>query len=243
MRPLFPTLPSRPQFNRQVRRWGTVIAEIGATLGHQLAATDPYEVLDSTAVPVRDAKRRGRGWLAGESAIGWSNRLGWYEGFHLLTCVSTGGGLTGIGVGPANAGDRSLAETFFALRAEAAAPVPSIGQPLGRTYLADMGFGGQACEQRWATTYGVTVLCPPQPDRRTRQWSPALRRWLVRHRQIVETVHARLITAFRLATHRPHTLGGALAMLAATMAVHNLSIWLNRAHGRPDLATTKVVGW
>src|SRR5258707_816231 len=26
---------------------------------------------------------RGTGWLAGQVDIGWSNRLGWYEGFHL----------------------------------------------------------------------------------------------------------------------------------------------------------------
>jgi hypothetical protein len=32
----------------------------------------------------RDAKRRGGGWLAGYADIGWSNRLGWYEGFRLL---------------------------------------------------------------------------------------------------------------------------------------------------------------
>jgi hypothetical protein len=40
-----------------------------------------YEALDSSAVPTRDAKRRGAGWLPGLADIGWSNRLGWYEGF------------------------------------------------------------------------------------------------------------------------------------------------------------------
>jgi hypothetical protein len=42
----------------------------------------PYEALDSSAMPVRDAKRRGAGWLAGYADIGWSNTLGWYEGFR-----------------------------------------------------------------------------------------------------------------------------------------------------------------
>ncbi len=220
-----------------------MIAQVGVTVGHHLAATDPYEVLDTTAVPVRNAKRRGRGWLAGEVDIGWSNRLGWYEGLHLLTCTGATGVLTGIGIGAASASDRALAETFFALRIQPTATIPSVGQPLGRTYLADTGFGGQACEQRWATTYGVTVLCPPQPDRRTRQWGPALRRWLVRHRQIIEAVHARLWTAFRLTAVRPHTLAGALAAVAATCALHNVCIWLNRHAGRRDLAITEVLGW
>ena len=38
----------------------------------------PYQALDSSAMPVRDAKRRGHGWLAGEADIGWSNSIGWY---------------------------------------------------------------------------------------------------------------------------------------------------------------------
>ena len=42
------------------------------------------EALDSAAVPPRDAKRRGTGWLPGLADIGWSHRLGWYEGFHRL---------------------------------------------------------------------------------------------------------------------------------------------------------------
>jgi hypothetical protein len=43
-----------------------------------------YDALESSAVPTRDAKRRGAGWLPGLAAIGWSNRLGWYEGFPRL---------------------------------------------------------------------------------------------------------------------------------------------------------------
>ncbi len=32
----------------------------------------PYEALDSSGVPTRDAKRRGVGWLAGQADVGWS---------------------------------------------------------------------------------------------------------------------------------------------------------------------------
>ena len=38
----------------------------------------PYQALDSSAMPTRDAKRRGHGWLAGQADIGWSNTIGWY---------------------------------------------------------------------------------------------------------------------------------------------------------------------
>ena len=73
-------------------------------------------------MPVRDAKRRGEGWLAGYADIGWSNRLGWYEGFRLLSAVEPTGVITGFGFGPASTKDQPMAETFFALRATS--PIP-----------------------------------------------------------------------------------------------------------------------
>ena len=243
LRALFPQLPSRPQYNRQVRRWADLIAQVGVTLGHALAGDAPYEVIDTTAVPVRNVQRRGAGWLAQEVDIGWSSRLGWYEGVHLLTCTSPSGVLTGMGAGPASTQDRRLAETFFAERTQPGPRLPAVGTSCGHTYLADMGFGGRAVERRWREHYGVTLICPPQPDRKSRRWPPALRAWLTTHRQIIETVHARVLRWFRLDANRPHTLIGILAMLAATVALHNITIWLNRYHGRPDLAIAEVLGW
>jgi hypothetical protein len=38
-------------------------------------------------MPVRDPKRRGAGWIARQADIGWSNSLGWCEGFCLLVTV------------------------------------------------------------------------------------------------------------------------------------------------------------
>ena len=75
----FPTLPTRPQFNRLVRSCTGLIEEIAVKLGKMLEdRAHAYQALDSSAMPVRDAKRRGHGWLAGESDIGWSNSIGWY---------------------------------------------------------------------------------------------------------------------------------------------------------------------
>jgi len=66
----------------------TSISHRGSSLapggGDVKAQRCSYEALDSSAMPVRDAKRRGEGWLAGFADIGWSNSLGWYEGFRLL---------------------------------------------------------------------------------------------------------------------------------------------------------------
>src|SRR5215472_14529858 len=117
LRPAFPHLPARAQFNRLQRQHREAIVAFALHLAHGLLnPDDAYEALDSAAVPTRDAKRRGRGWLAGQADIGWSNRLGWYEGFHLLVAATSGGVITGFGFAAASTKDQPLAETFFATR-------------------------------------------------------------------------------------------------------------------------------
>ncbi len=77
LREAFPNLPDRSQFNRSVRSCTEIIEEMALHLAEVLEAREcPYEALDSSAMPVRDAKRRGAGWLAGHADIGWSNSLG-----------------------------------------------------------------------------------------------------------------------------------------------------------------------
>ena len=119
-------------------------------LGHLLAAQRcAYEALDSSGVPRRDAKRRGAGWLPGLADIGWSNRLGWYEGFHLLMAVNPVGVIPGFGFGPASTKDPPLAETFFALRRHPHLGLLSVGAPACGPYVVDKGFEGQANQQTW----------------------------------------------------------------------------------------------
>jgi hypothetical protein len=130
LRAAFPQLPTREQFNRQMRQQHAALVAFFLHLVALLAAQRcAYEALDSSGVPTRDAKRRGIGWVPGLTDIGWSNRLGWYEGFHLLLAVSPVGAITGFGFGPASTKDQLLAETFFALRRHAHPRLPSVGAP------------------------------------------------------------------------------------------------------------------
>jgi hypothetical protein len=243
LRAAFPRLPDRSQFNRQVRaEWETLVA-----VGHQLAAqaddgAAAYEVLDATAAPVRNAKRRGWGWLPEYVSIGWSNRLGWYAGLHLLVAATPAGVITGYGLGSADAKDQPLAETFFAARHQADPRLPTVGQPAGEPYLADSGFIGADRHAHWQMAYGARVICPPYRSA-TRHWPRPLRRWLSRHRQIIESVNAKLLLTFRLERERPHSLGGFHARLAAKVALHNFCCWLNRHLGRPTLAFADLLGW
>ncbi len=241
LRALFPTLPSRPQLHRQIRRQQAAITAFALWLAERLGAHDaPYETLDATAVPTRNAKRRGLGWLPGIADIGWTKLRGWYEGVHLLVAAAPSGAITGWGVGPASVNDRTLAETLFAQRAERHPRLASVGRTASGVYLADSGFTGLRWEPRWAHDYHAQLVAPPQANSR-RAWDRLAKRWIAGKRQMVETVFCRLQATFRLERERPHTLDGCLTRLAAKVALHNVSLWLNRQHGQPDLA--EVLGW
>jgi hypothetical protein len=117
LRPAFPALPTREQVNRHLRHHQSALVACVLPLVQLLAAPPcGYEALDSSGVPTREAKRRGAGGLPGLAEIGWRNRLGWYEGCHVIWAVHPVGVITGGGVGAASTKDQPRADTFFALR-------------------------------------------------------------------------------------------------------------------------------
>jgi hypothetical protein len=139
----------------------------------------PYEALDSAAMVVRDAKRRGAGWLAGYADIEWSNRLGWYEDFKLLVAVSPKGVITtGFGLASASTADQPLAETFFASRRHPNPLLASVGCGASGCYVPDKGFEGVENHLRWLHRYGAWIIHPPKRNSRLGSWPKRLRRWL-----------------------------------------------------------------
>jgi len=243
LRAAFPTLPHRTQCNRLLRRHHEAIV---ACFRHLMDLLDGRreldEALDTSAVPTREAKRRGAGWLPGLADSGGSNRLGWYKGFHLLMAVNPRGIMTGFGVGPTSAKDQPLAEPFFAVRRQSHPKFLSVGKPALGPYLSAKGFEGQAAHTRWWHYYGARVICPPKRNSH-HPWSQRLRHWLAGLRQIVETVYDKGHHAFGLSHERPHAWSGFQARLAAKMALHNFCIWLNEQLGCPSLAFADLVEW
>jgi hypothetical protein len=171
----FPTLPDRSQFNRLVRSCVGLIEEVALHLALMPNARGGacYEALDTSAMPVRDAKRRGEGWLAGYADIGWSNSLGWYEGFRLLVAVDPTGVITGFGFASASTKDQPLAETFFALRARPDPRLGSAGSAASGPYVVDKGFEGEDNHRRWLDRYGARVICPPKRATDAREVGPS----------------------------------------------------------------------
>jgi len=244
--PLFPTLPDRAQFNRLQRRHAPALITFGRHLAQQMnVAQSAYEVLDRCGVATRWCGRRGAGWLPDCTDKGVCSRLGWFHGLHLLSAVSAQGVITGFGIGPASAKDQPMAEALFFARHTGDARLCSAGAPAGGGfYVLDKGFSGPALHQQWRQRYGVQVVCASQRDCRGRQpWPKAWRRWLASLRQIVESVHDKLVNTFGLGRERPHALDGLFARLSAKVALHNFCIWLNKQHGRPPLAFADLLGW
>lgn len=243
LRPAFPTLPRRSQFNRLSRRYYGLLADFSRHLADLLRGQHcPYEALDSSGVPTRCAKRRGPGWLPGQADIGWSNRLGWYEGFRLLLAVNPQGVITGFSFAQASASDRALGQDFFAFRHTPHPRLPTLGRPAQGWYVADKGFQHRELRQQWQNCYGAVVLYPPKRNSRN-PWPKKLRQWLAGIRQIAETVFGRLHHDFGLDRERPHLLEGFQTRLAARAVLHNFCVWLNRQLGRPSLAFADLLDW
>jgi hypothetical protein len=244
LREAFPTLPERSQFNRLVRSYTELIEEMALHLAAQAmeARECPYEALDSSAMPVRDAKRRGTGWLAGLADIGWSNSLGWYEGFRLLAAVTPSGVITGFCFSAASSADQQAAETFFAVRACPNRRLISVGSASSGPYVTDKGFEGADNHLKWLDRYGAWLICPPKRNAR-QVWPKRLRRWVAGIRQIVESVYDKLFNTFGLWRERPHELSGLRSRLAARVALHNFCMWLNKQLGRPLLSFADLLGW
>ena len=241
----FPTLPDRCQFNRLTRSHTRSIEAFALHLAEASLAECPwhaYEALDCSATPVRDCKRRGSGWLAGYADIGWSNSIGWYEGFSLLTSVAPSGVVTGFCFAPASTADQRIAETFLCVRSRPNERLASVGAAFGGHYVVDKGFEGAENHRRWLECHGARVVCPPKRNAR-QTWPKRLRRWVARIRQIVETVYDKIFNVFGLWRERPHEIDGLRARLAARVALHNFCIRLNERLGRPRLSFADLLGW
>jgi hypothetical protein len=238
-----PTRPHRTQVNRLWRQHYTAIVAYGLHLVGLLAGRPGrYDALDGTAVPTREAKRRGAGWLPGLADSGWSTRLGWDDGCHRRLAVNPRGLSTGCGVGPASAQDPPLAEPFFAWRRPPHPGGLRVGKPALGPYLCAQGCAGQTAHRRWWPGDGAPVLCPPKRNSR-RPWSTRRRRWLAGVRQSVEPVYDTVPQTFGLSRARPHDLTGLQARLAAKVARHNFCVWLNEPLGRPGLAVADLIEW
>ncbi len=243
LRTYFPNLPHRTQFNRLARKALPTLVVFWHQYTQELLRTQPrlFELVDTVGIPVRNLKRRGRGWLAGEANIGWSTHLGWFIGFRALFATTPSGILTGFGFGPASTKDQPLADTFLAARRFPDPGLRSVGTYTD-LYLMDTGFHGHKTHHHWQIDYAARIVCKPDP-RDPHAWDRPMRRWFSGLRQMVETIIDKMLYWFRLFQLRPHSLRGFQVQLTTKALAHNLCVGFNLQLGRPPLAFADLIAW
>jgi hypothetical protein len=196
----------------------------------------------------------------------------WYYGVKMLSSVDEHGFLNGFVVGPANTEERWLAEGCLRWRLDPTMPAPTshdlagilgpthrrggqrqgptgplgprqgVGEPSLVLAIGDLNYAGEAWNRHWRDHYGVVMLTQAiyqgldGADRRRAA------RWLHGRRQTVETVFGQLVERFGLKFPRARMQWGLYTRLAAKMAAHNISLYLNRLFGRPPFAACDPLG-
>lgn len=260
LRSSFPVILSQSAFNRRVRQLGPRCVHLLLALAEVLGvATSPYQVVDTTAVPLARRCRGARQRLfADEAAVGHGGVDRQFSyGSKLLLAVAADGPISGVVLGPADTQDRWLGDALLTWRMTpdgipwTVADIPrrsrrghgrvgptgprwwpdSVGAPGLGLYLADRGFGGDAWRDHWAADTAAWVLTDQHPV------STAATRHSHHHgRQVIEPVNGLLAGVFHLAYPRAKTMGGVVTRVAATCTAFNRGVWGNRLFGRPDLA-------
>jgi len=262
----FPGMLKRSQFNQRVRDLWAALVRLQQIIAQELWTGELYECVDCVPLPhcsLAQAASHDRHWLSGGLGYG-GNQGGWYWGEQLLISVTASGVVTGWLVGQAQIDDRWMMEAFVSTRhesmrlmgpepapskrhkatqvatAESFSPAIAAGVACPVPYLADEGFNGARWITHWQDEYAATVIAAP-PSNTPSAWPRETKRWLSSHRQMVETVFARLYDVFRLNRLGAHSDWGKIARLAALMAAYNLGIFLNRLLNRQDGAHATLI--
>ena len=212
-RAYFPVLPRQSEFNRRVRwLWGAFEG-----LRQRVTAAvpeDPWQQVDTTAVPVKHPSRvrgtdawGGPGGLVAGFGFDAAHRE-WFYGFRLAVRTDLGSRIVRTwGLVPAAVDERAAADGLLAGAA-----------PAG--LLLDRGF----LSATWAAAHrarGTRVVHAPGRAER-RRLPRSTRRPVAALRNRIETTIGELTETLGLARHRAKTIWGLLTRAAATLLAHAL---------------------
>jgi hypothetical protein len=215
----FPHVPHRSEFNRRVR-WLRGAFEL---LRQQAAATvpvDPWQQIDTTALPVKHISRHRRpdAWVGPAGLTASAGRDAahneWFYGFRVALRTDLGSRLVRAwSVVPAAVDERAAADDLLE------------GVPCGGLLL-DRGF----LSAPWAARYeaqGTRVVVAHGRAQR-RRLPRALRRPVAKLRNRIETSIGEItdVDRLRLARHGARTFWGLITRTAATLLAHT---WLRLA--------------
>lgn len=222
---LFPRLLSRERYHRRRKALWSVQALLLRHLAERLSQSVRWLVVDSAPVETaRFARSQSGRCSIPEAEYGYiPSEKRFYFGLRLHGLITDRGALVDFALTPANASERDAAQDMLA-------------EHTAQYVLADNGYCGERM-QEVAARQEHTLWASPRPSvapasKHQARW----RRWLRAKRDLIETVFGMLSDQFKLETTRARSLWGVGSRIVAKLLAFNLSIFLNRLLGRPDLA-------
>lgn len=212
---LFPRLPQQSEFNRRVRWLFGAFEQFRAWL--LLAADpDPWQQVDTTAVPVKHPSRvRGREWWVGPNRLvagfGWdAAHREWCSGFRLAVRTDLGRRLVrSWGLVPAAVDERAVADDHLLT----IPPVAGV--------LLDRGFVGRVFREAHEARGTAVLYAHSRAERR--RLSRKARQAVAALRNRIETTIGDLTGRLDLDHHGAKTCWGLLTRIAGTICAHTLT--------------------
>ncbi len=229
LKPWFPYLPTRPAYNKRLRRSTRTMQHIIDYLSRMSPSFhDDLWLMDSTPIECgRSRQTVQRSELAGWAEYGYSashSRYFWGLRLHLIATPS-GLPITWA-LTPAKTDERDIALDMLA-RSGLARP--------GQTIIADKGYRRKSFEQT-LNQAGITLI---RPATKTEQPRPA-QRYLRPFRQIIESVNNTLKTQLDLERHGGRTKPGVIARILQRLLALTAAIWHNQTTNRPGPARSLI---
>ncbi len=209
----FPRLPVQSEFNRRVRwLWGAF--ELLRQDVERRLAPDPWQQVDTSALPVKHPSRRRRpdrwdGPAGLRAGFGWdAAHHEWFYGFRLAVRTDLDRRLVRArAIVPAAVDERAVADALLAGT-----------RPAG--LLLDRGFVGRAWARSCQQQGTRVVIAHSRAERR--RLPDAVRRPVAALRNRVETSLGEITEQLELARHGAKTFWGLLTRSAATLLAHTL---------------------
>ncbi len=229
LRPWFPYLPTRPAYNKRLRRSSRMMRHIVNHLSRiSPSLHDDLWLMDSTPVECgRSRETTRRSELAGWAEYGYCashSRYFWGLRLHL---VATASGLPILwALAPATTDERRIALEMLA-RSGLARP--------GQVIIADKGYR-RASFEKTLNENGISLIRPATKGEKPRPG----RRFLRPFRQIIESVNNTLETQLDLERHGGRTKPGVTARILQRLLALTAAIWHNQTTNQPGPARSLI---
>jgi IS5 family transposase len=231
---LFPNFPERSRFNRRRRNLAQAINMVRRKVLQRMdLSQDNQCIIDSMPVQAIEfhlVPSSTGDWEAYGARFGKvSSKNQTIFGYKLHLLVTLNGVITDFELAPANATDLAAGEELLA-------------QHRNLTVLGDKGYVSKSVAESLQLHNGVTLLALRRKNQKE-QLPPALKKFINKVRQLIETVNGQLTQQFNVEKNLAHSFYGLCARLYTKLTAHTLCIYINRMLSKADMLQIKSLAF